>query len=72
MDRIFIRGIALPGSVRGASVKTDDDDFVVFVNTNLCPAAQKRAARHEIRHIRLEHFYNQEPVVINEIEAEGL
>lgn len=71
MDRIFIRGIALPGSVRGASVKVGDD-YVVFVNTNLCPAAQNRAARHEIRHIRLDHFYNQEPVIINEMEAEGL
>lgn len=66
---VFIRGLAMPGSVRGVTVAAPDDDFMVFVNTNLCPDTQAKAAAHEIRHIRLDHFYNEEPVVINEIEA---
>lgn len=71
MNRIFIRGIALPGSVRGASVKNEDDDFIIFVNTNLSVEARDRAALHELRHIQLDHFYDQEPVIVNELEAEA-
>lgn len=66
---VFIRGLSMPGTVRGVTVAAPDDDFVVFVNTNLCPDMQAKAAAHEIRHIRFNHFYNEEPVVINEIEA---
>ena len=46
-----------------------DDDFVVFVNDALCPDAQREAAEHELRHTRLDHFYDDEPVVISELEA---
>lgn len=69
MNRIFIRRLALPGTVRGCVVTAPDDDFVVFVNECLCPDAQRAAAEHELRHIRLDHFYDEEPVVISELEA---
>ena len=69
MNRIFIRCLALPGTVRGCVVAAPDDDFVVFVNECLCPDAQRAAAEHELRHIRLDHFYDEEPVVISELEA---
>lgn len=71
MNQIFIRGIGLPGRVRGVTVMAPDDDFIVFVNTNLCPDTQKAAVEHELRHIRKNHFYNGDPVVVNELEAEG-
>lgn len=69
LNRIFIRRLALPGTVRGCVVAAPDDDFVVFVNECLCPDAQRAAAEHELRHIRLDHFYDEEPVVISELEA---
>ena len=69
MKRVFIRALALPGSVRGSVVTAPDDDFVIFVNSNLCPDSQRAAAEHELRHIRLDHFYDDEPVVICELEA---
>ncbi|MDY5007628.1 hypothetical protein [Candidatus Allofournierella merdipullorum] len=69
MNCIFIRRLALPGTVRGVAVAAPDDDFVVFVNESLCPDAQREAAEHELRHIRLDHFYDDEPVVISELEA---
>lgn len=47
------------------------DDFFVFVNTVLSPECQQRAARHELQHIKKDHFYNSEPVVVNELEAQG-
>lgn len=69
LNRVFVRGLSLPGSVRGVSVAAPDDDFIVFVNDTLCADAQKAAAEHELRHIRLDHFYDDEPVVISELEA---
>ena len=69
---IFVRRLALPGCVRGVAVAAPDEDFVVFINDCLCPNAQKEAAEHEIRHIQADHFYNCDPVVINEREARGL
>lgn len=69
MNCIFIRRLTLPGTVRGCVVTAPDDDFLVFVNDALCPNAQRAAAEHELRHIRLDHFYDEEPVVISELEA---
>lgn len=70
MGQIFIRGIALPGKIRGVTVQVQDD-FIVFINTCLCPATQRKATAHEIRHIKQNHFFHDDPVVINEIEANG-
>lgn len=69
MNQIFIRGADMPGKVRGVTVAAPDDDFMIFVNSNLCPETQRRAAAHELRHIRQNHFYDDEPVVVNEMEA---
>ena len=70
MNQIFVRGIEMPGSVRGVTAMVQDD-FFVFINSCLSPEAQKEATLHEVRHIKLEHFYNQDPVIINEFEAQG-
>lgn len=69
MNCIFIRQLSLPGTVRGVAVAAPDDDFMVFVNDALCPDAQREAAEHELQHMRLDHIYDDEPVVINELEA---
>lgn len=69
MDNIYIRGLPLPGKIRGVTVLAPDDDFVVFINTNLCESTQAKAKEHELRHIRMDHFYNHDPVIINELEA---
>ena len=71
MNQIFIRALNLPGSVRGATVPIPGDDFVVFVNSNHCPDTQQKTIRHELIHIKRDHFYHDDPVIINELEAEG-
>lgn len=68
MGQIFIRGAELPGRVRGVTVKIGDD-FIIFINTCLCPETQKKATAHELAHVRRDHFYNEDPVIINELEA---
>lgn len=68
MNQIFIKKIALPAKVKGMAVEIEDD-FFVFVNENLSLKAQHRAADHELRHVKLDHFYNNDPVIINELEV---
>ena len=46
-----------------------DNDFMSFVSDALFTDVQRVTAEHEPRHIRLKHFYDEKPVVINEIEA---
>lgn len=45
--------------------------MTVFVKNSpvLCPETQRTATMHELCHIKKEHFYNEEPVVYNEMEA---
>lgn len=70
MNMIIIRGLSLPGRVRGCTVPLPEtDDFIVFINTNLSPERQQKTVRHELRHIKLNHFWNGDPVIINEMEA---
>lgn len=69
MNCVFIRGLDMPGGVRGVTVTAPDDDYIIFLNTCLCPETQKRALAHEMNHIKQDHFYNEEPVIINEMEA---
>lgn len=33
---------------------------------------QQKAAKHELKHITSEHFYDYEPVVHNELEANAI
>ncbi len=68
VDRVFVRSIDLPAKVHGVTVKYEDD-FYVFINSCLCSERQKNAVEHEIRHIKMDHFYNSDPVIINEIQA---
>ncbi len=68
MGQIYIRGVDMPGRVRGVTVKIGDD-FFILINTCLCEKVQHNAIRHEIKHIKKDHFYDCEPVVINELQA---
>ena len=68
MNQIFVKKIALPAKVKGMAVEIEDD-FFIFVNENLSLKAQHNAANHELKHVELDHFYNDDPVVINELEV---
>lgn len=68
MNNIFIRGVELQPKTRGAVVEIGDD-FIVFVNTVLSPECQHEAVEHELRHIKADHFYKDDPVVVDERQA---
>lgn len=69
MARVFIRRAWLPAVIRGVTIPTEDGDYIVIVNDCLTPEAQRRAARHELAHIREDHFREEIPVEDAEWEA---
>ena len=66
---IFVRLIPLPEAVRAVTLPNDDGTFDVYINSNLPELLQNRALDHELRHINMDHFYNEDPVTQNEEEA---
>jgi len=67
---IFVRYINLPSTVRGVTIPNEDDTFNIYINSTLCIEKQKKALNHELEHIKRNHFYDEEPVIKNEIQAE--
>lgn len=58
MNDIFVRKVALPTKVKG-TVVVMDGDYIVLINDLLCEETQKEALRHELRHIKGEHLYDE-------------
>ena len=69
MGLIIIRGIVFPEKVKGVTVTDPNGDFNVYINIKLSEDEQQKAAAHELRHIELDHLYDSDPVIINELEA---
>ena len=68
-SHIFVRIISLPKAVHAVTIPNDDGTFDVYVNSNMPEELQHRWLNHELRHIRKDHFYNDDPVWLNEQEA---
>lgn len=68
-SNIFVRMVPLPEAVRAVTIPNDDLTFDVYVNSALPDELQSRALEHELEHIKRDHFYNDDPVWVNEKEA---
>ena len=68
-NNIFVRSVPLPEAVRAVVLPNDDGTFDVYLNSALPDEVQKKALAHELEHIRRDHFYNDDPVWLNEQEA---
>ena len=66
---VFIRYLELPHCVHAVTIPNDDGTFDVYVNSLVCPQKQKNAVTHELRHIKRNHFYDENPVILNEKDA---
>ena len=66
---IFVRMIALPSTVPAVVVPNDDSTFDIYINSTLPEETQIKALEHELEHIRRDHFYNDDSVCENELEA---
>lgn len=69
MDDIVCRTIELPSRVNAVTVVDENGDFNVYVNARLSYQEQRKAYKHECRHIRRQHFHSQKSVDICEQEA---
>lgn len=69
MYDVFVRVLKLPNKVKGVTVTDSDGAYCVFVNSEISANEQKKALEHELKHIKLQHFYNNLPVFINENEV---
>ena len=65
-EGIFIRLVRLPSTVYGVTVKDENGDFNVYINSDLSKSAQDRAIEHELKHIRRGDFYSDENITILE------
>lgn len=68
-SNIYVRMVPLPEAVRAVTIPNNDSTFDVYVNSALPEELQNRALEHELEHIRQDHFYNDDPVGVNEKEA---
>ena len=68
-SNIFVRMIPLPEAVRAVTLPNDDGTFDIYINSNLPEELQQKALQHELEHIYKDHFYNEDPVWVNEVEA---
>ena len=67
---IFVRHLKLPSDrVRAVTIPNDDGTFDIYINSRLPEELQQKALEHELNHIRKDHFYNEDPVWVNEEEA---
>ena len=69
MPYIYVRYVALPRKIEAVVLPNDDSSFDIYINSVLCDYVQRKALQHEIRHIKENHLYNSDPVVINERDA---
>lgn len=68
---IFVRHIRFPSDrVRAVTIPNDDGTFDIYINSRLPEELQQKALEHELKHIRKDHFYNEDPIWVNEEEAD--
>jgi len=69
MGEFILRLIELPCTVNAVTVLDENGDYNVYVNSRLSIEEQKKAFRHEKRHIKKDHFYTSAHVSECEMEA---
>lgn len=67
----YTHSVALPITVEGVTIPNDDGSFDIYINSALPEEKRASVLEHELRHIRLEHFYLDMPVELMERQADG-
>ena len=58
MEEVYVRLVRLPSTIYGVTVKDENGDYNVYINSNLSVSAQNRALEHEMKHIERGDFYS--------------
>lgn len=66
---IFVRMVPFPEHVRAVTIPNVDNTFDIYINSSLPEEWKEIALKHELNHIRMNHFYNDDSVSENEAEA---
>lgn len=56
MDKVILRYMSLPTSVRGLTVQDEEGDYNIYVNARLAHEASKKTLQHELQHIESSDF----------------
>jgi len=72
IEVLYLRSIELPSTVHAITVIDPDGSFNIYINASLERERKEKAWAHEYCHIKKNHFYDFEPVIVNEIEAENV
>lgn len=68
----FTYFVELPHSVFGATIPNNDGTFSIYINAYLPEEAQRKVLTHEMKHVYMDHFYQQmKSVTALECEANG-
>ncbi len=63
---IFIREMQLPMHIKGVTIPNGDGTFDVYINASLSDTAKRTTLRHELRHIKLDHFFKPSENIADE------
>ena len=58
MEETIVRLKDLPCGINGMTILDSDGNYNVYINARLSIDDQKKAYRHELRHISRDDFYN--------------
>lgn len=58
MEDTIVRLKDLPCGINGMTILDSNGDYNVYINARLSVDDQKKAYRHELRHIERDDFYN--------------
>lgn len=58
MGEIIIRYIDMPNTIKAYTATDANNDYNVYINSNLCFDAQEQAKQHELEHIKKSHLYS--------------
>jgi hypothetical protein len=61
--------LPFPEDVRGCVRLMDDGSYIIGINSALSDAEKEKTLRHELEHIRRDHFHDPRPIW--EIEREA-
>jgi len=56
MGENYVRIIDLPSTIHGVTVRDEDGNYNIYINSSLCEDARRRAIEHELKHIERGDF----------------
>ena len=56
MGENYVRIIKLPSTIQGVTVKDENGNYNIYINSSLAEDAKKRALEHELKHIERGDF----------------